>query len=51
MENKPTKHEHNHEKVWKSIIHVIRKYQKEANNNETAHWKEPTYSYISINQW
>ena len=35
----------------KNISRVIRKWQIEAKNNESTYCTEPTYSYITINQW
>jgi len=35
--------------VLKIKIRVIRRYQMEANNNETPYCTAPTYSYININ--
>jgi hypothetical protein len=46
IQNKET----NIKRILKKISRVIRKEQKEADNNEITYCTEPTYNYISMNQ-
>ena len=39
IQNKKT----NKKRILKKVSRVIRKYQREANNNETKYYTEPTY--------
>ena len=41
----------NIKRILKNVSRVIRKWQREANNNETTYCTEPAYSYKTINPW
>ena len=41
----------NIKRILKNISRIIRKWQREANNNETTYCTEPAYSYKTINPW
>ena len=36
--------------ILKNVCRVIRKQQREANNNDTTYYTEPTNSNVAINQ-
>ena len=38
-------------RILRNVSRAIRKWQREANNNDITYHTEPTYRYITISQW